>query len=132
VILPAGVRRAIVAHARHERPRECCGLLVGRGRRVAFAVAATNVETGDTRFRLDDREHIQLRRVLRSFHPSLEILGVYHSHPRGEAQPSATDVAEAAYPSWLHVIVGLKRNPATIAAFRLRHGRVRKVTLRVA
>jgi proteasome lid subunit RPN8/RPN11 len=132
VVLPADVRHAIVAHARRERPRECCGLLVGRGRRVAFAVAMTNVEAGTTRFRLDDGEHIQLRRVLRAFRPPLDIIGVYHSHPRGEAIPSETDVAEAAYPRWLHVIVGLKRAPAAIAAFRLHDGRVRQVTLRAA
>jgi proteasome lid subunit RPN8/RPN11 len=130
MILPADVRRAMVAHARRDRPRECCGLLVGRGRRVAFAVAMANVEMTDTRYRVDDREHIQLRRVLRAFRPPLDILGVYHSHPRGRAQPSETDVAEAAYPRWLHVIVGLTGNRATVAAFRLRDGRVREVTLR--
>jgi proteasome lid subunit RPN8/RPN11 len=130
VSLPLAVRRAIIAHARRERPRECCGLLVGRGHRVSFAVAATNVATGETRFRLDDREHLTLRRVLRAFRPPLAIVGVYHSHPKGDARPSETDVAEAAYPSWLHVIVGLKTTRPVIGAFRLRNGRVRRVTLR--
>jgi proteasome lid subunit RPN8/RPN11 len=132
VILPRGVRQAIVAHARRERPRECCGLLVGSGREVAFAVAATNVAPGETRYRVDDREHIQLRRVLRSFSPPLEILGVYHSHPRGDARPSATDVAEAAYADWFHVIVGLKAGRAAVAAFRLTAGTVWPVTLRAS
>jgi proteasome lid subunit RPN8/RPN11 len=130
VILPLDVRRAIIAHARRERPRECCGLLVGRGNRVSFAVAATNVDTSETRFRLDAREHLTLRRVLRAFQPPLEIVGVYHSHPKGDAWPSETDVAEAAYPSWLYVIVGLKATRPAIRAFRLRNGRVGRVTLR--
>lgn len=132
VILPLDVRRAIVAHARRDRPRECCGLLVGRGRRVAFAVAATNVDASETRFRLDDREHVTLRRALRAFRPPLDIVGVYHSHPAGEAWPSETDIAEAAYPTWLYLIVGLKTTRATVGAFRLRNGRVRRVTLRAS
>jgi proteasome lid subunit RPN8/RPN11 len=130
VRLPLDVRRAIIAHARRERPRECCGLLVGRGRRVSFAVAATNVEASETRFRLDDREHLTLRRVLRAFQPPLAIIGVYHSHPNGDAWPSETDVAEAAYPAWLYVIVGLKTTRAAVGAFRLRNGRILRVTLR--
>ena len=49
--------------ARRERPRECCGLLVGRGRRVEFAVAMTNVDRTRHGFASDDAAHIELRRV---------------------------------------------------------------------
>ena len=59
------------------------------------------------RYRVDDRAHIELRRVLRGVRPALSILGVYHSHPAGDAWPSETDVAEALYPDWTHLIVGL-------------------------
>jgi proteasome lid subunit RPN8/RPN11 len=127
--LPVPVRRAIVAHARREAPRECCGLLVGRGRRVAFAVAMPNLEGGTTRYRIDDRAHIDLRRTIRTFTPPLEILGVYHSHPAGDPIPSETDVAQAFYADWIHVIVGLGRATAACRAYRIAHGRVRAVPL---
>jgi proteasome lid subunit RPN8/RPN11 len=120
--------RAIVRHARTERPRECCGFLVGRGTRVLFAVAAPNVSTRRSRYRIDDSTHIELRRALRRFSPRLEIVGVYHSHPSGNARPSPTDIAEAFYPAWIHVIVGMKSR-VSVRAYRLRAGRVQSVVI---
>lgn len=127
VVLPAVVRRAIVAHARREAPRECCGLLVGVGRRVRFAVPMVNRAASEVRYRVDDRAHLDLRRVLRGFAPPLGIVGVYHSHPASRAVPSATDVAEAYYPEWVHVIVSLAGARPRLAAFRIAHGRVVRV-----
>jgi proteasome lid subunit RPN8/RPN11 len=127
VVLPPAVRRAIVAHARDAQPAECCGVLVGRGRRVAFAVRMRNVAASPTRYRLDDRAHIDLRKTLRAFRPPLAIVGVYHSHPEGRPDPSPTDLAEAHYPEWVHVIVGGGRQ---LRAFRIVGGRARRLLLR--
>lgn len=118
-----GVSRAILAHARGEAPRECCGFLLGTGDDVRYAVALINRARGPTRYRVDPRDHLAVRRVLRMVAPPLEIVGVYHSHPRGPAVPSATDVAEAHYPDWVHVIATLGRRART-HAFRIRHGQV--------
>ena len=126
---PIGVRRAIVTHARRDRPRECCGFLVGSGRRVRHAVPMPNVAPGETRYRVDDRAHIELRKLLRQFAPPLGIVGVYHSHPNGRAEPSPSDVAEAMYPEWIHVIVGLGGGAARVRAFRIARGRVRPVAV---
>jgi proteasome lid subunit RPN8/RPN11 len=128
--MPAALRRAVVVHARRERPLECCGFVVGAGRRVQFVVACTNVAKSAVRYRIDDRTHIELRRVLRTATPGLRILGVYHSHPEGEPWPSETDVAEAYYPEWTYVIVGFRGRRSTLRAFRIRNGRVRQVPLR--
>ena len=122
-VVPTAVRRAIVAHARRELPRECCGFLVGRDRRVTHAVAMANAARGRARYRIYDRDHIALRRELRRFTPPMEIVGVYHSHPRGKAEPSPTDLAEAHYPEWLYLIVGLE-GATTVAGFRIAGGRV--------
>ena len=129
VVLPRAVRRAIVDHARREAPLECCGLLVGRGRTVAFAVACTNAARSKTRYRIHPREHIGMRRALRAFSPPLAIVGVYHSHPLGRAEPSPTDVAEASYPDWVHVIVALGTSRPAIGAYQIRNGNVRALPL---
>jgi proteasome lid subunit RPN8/RPN11 len=131
LVMPTAVRRALVAHARRERPDECCGLLVGTGSRVAFAVPARNVDASPTtRYRIDPRQHLDLQRVLRGAVPPIEIIGVYHSHPRGEAVPSESDVAEAHYDEWTYVIVGLRARAARVRAFRIRRGRAHAVPIR--
>jgi len=128
VVLPSPVRRAIVAHARDAYPMECCGLLVGAGRRVAFAVRMQNMADSPTRYRLDDRAHIELRKVLRAFTPSLAIVGVYHSHPDGTPEPSPTDLSEAYYSEWVYVIVGGVRR-RQLRAFCIERGRARRLVL---
>jgi proteasome lid subunit RPN8/RPN11 len=119
---------SLVAHARHESPRECCGFLVGTGDRVAFAVGTVNVASGRTRYRIADAAHIELRRTLRRFQPPIEIVGVYHSHPAGAPRPSPRDIAEAFYPTWVHVIVGL-RPRVSIRACRIADGRVTDIVI---
>lgn len=128
--LPLAVRRAVIAHARRDQPREGCGLLVGRGREVIAAVPSRNLAESPVRFELDPRLHIDTRRLLRQMTPALEIVGVYHSHPDGPPRPSPSDIAEAAYDDWAYVIVGLDGRRATLAAYRIRKGRVTPLALR--
>ena len=89
-----------------------------------------NVAAGTTRYEIDPADHIALRRALRGFEPALLILGVYHSHPAGDAVPSASDLREAAYPDWMYMIVGLGRARAVIRAFRIRAGRAQECEIR--
>ncbi len=130
VRLPAAVRRAIAGHALDAHPSECCGFLVGRGSNVSFAVPMTNVAAdGRRRFRIDDRAHIELRRTLRAFAPSIEIVGVYHSHPNGRPEPSAADLAEALYPDWVYVIAAARPRRTVLGAFVIAHGRARRLRM---
>ena len=130
LMIPRPVRHAIVSHARQDRPFECCGFLIGASARVMFAMPMANVEKSRVRYRIDDRAHIELRRVLRGVRPALSILGVYHSHPAGDAWPSETDLAEALYPEWMYVIVGLEGRRSSLRAFRIRKGIPERVPLR--
>jgi proteasome lid subunit RPN8/RPN11 len=117
--LAASVRQAIVAHARAEAPKECCGLLIGAGRRVDFAVPLSNLDPRPTSgFRVDPAEHIAVRRIVRRVTPARAVVGVYHSHPRGPAVPSSRDIAECHYPDWIFVIVG--RGGRSIRGYQLR------------
>jgi proteasome lid subunit RPN8/RPN11 len=123
------VLAGIVRHARRDRPRECCGLLVGRRGLVLAAVATRNIAKGRSRYRIDDAAHIELRRILRGCSPALAIVGVYHSHPAGQARPSETDIAQAFYPGWIHLIAGLKGR-ASVRAYRIADGRAQEVSIR--
>ncbi len=95
---------AIHAHAREDAPRECCGMLVGRGPRVLRAMRATNLERGTTRFLIDPHDHISALKWARE--RQLDVVGFYHSHPRSAAFPSERDLAESGYAGVLHLIVG--------------------------
>ena len=120
---------AIAAHARAEAPRECCGLLVGCEGRIVEAVALPNVDPSpERRFEVDPRDHINLRRSLRGSGQS--IAGVYHSHPASPPTPSPSDVAEALYPDFIHLIVSLLEDPPEVRAYRIIQQIVSELPLR--
>jgi proteasome lid subunit RPN8/RPN11 len=125
------VRLAMVRHARAEAPRECCGLLLARGKTIEIAVRMTNVSSRPrTRFQIDAAEHIALRRMARRFSPAFEIVGAYHSHPAGPASPSLRDIAEWHYPDWLFVVVGAAGR--SVRAYRIAGRSPRLVRVRWA
>lgn len=95
----------VLAHAREDAPRECCGVLIGSGDRVVQSVRARNLAEGTTRFLIDPRDHINAIRDARS--RQLDVIGFYHSHPRSAAYPSETDIAESGYAGAMHLIVGV-------------------------
>jgi proteasome lid subunit RPN8/RPN11 len=115
---------ALVAHAREAAPAECCGILLGRAGEIVEAVRARNIaEQSSTRFEIDPRDHINVRRDARR--RGLDVVGFYHSHPCSAAEPSETDRAEAGYDDHLYVIVSLASDPPAVSAYALEHGNFR-------
>ncbi len=94
----------LVRRAREAAPRECCGLLIGTGPRVASVVAARNVATADSRYEVAPEDHFAALRAARA--EGLAVIGAYHSHPSSAPVPSPTDLADAVA-EFLYLIVGL-------------------------
>ena len=126
VRVAAGILRQLAAHARQAAPRECCGLLVGTAQLIDECVATANVDRHPSRYQVDPAAHIALNRRLRG--TGRAVVGVYHSHPRGGAEPSPTDVAEALYPEFVHVIVSaVQERVPRVGAYRIISGRVERL-----
>lgn len=84
----------IAAHARRDAPNEACGLLLGAAGRIETALPAANVAANPAdEFEIDPELLLRCHRAARSGGP--ELLGWYHSHPNGRAQPSAADAVRA-------------------------------------
>ena len=126
---------AIAAHARRESPKECCGLLVGTAREVHEAVATANVAVEPRRlYEVSPADHFALIKRCRDA-PSqgsdrVEIVGVYHSHPRSAPVPSPTDRRDA-LADFLYVIAGPVDGsaPLVLRAYRLVNGEFEDVAL---
>lgn len=96
---------AMRAHAAGAAPEECCGLLFGRGSMIERALAADNVAQDPLGFfEIDPQALVDAHRAARAGGP--RVLGYYHSHPGGPAEPSATDRAMAAGDGRIWAIVG--------------------------
>lgn len=94
--LPRALRSRLWEHARREAPRECVGLLGGRGRLVTSLYPLTNVAPHPERaYRADDLELLRALRAMRA--EALDLVGIYHSHPHGPPHPSDEDRRLAAW-----------------------------------
>jgi proteasome lid subunit RPN8/RPN11 len=120
----------IIDHARVERPNEACGLLGGRESRVEEIYALPNIEQSAVRYLAEPQAQVDA--MLDMEERGQEIVGIYHSHLGAAAYPSATDVAMAAYPNAIHLIVSLRGDDSPVlGAFRIQDGEISEVDVAI-
>jgi proteasome lid subunit RPN8/RPN11 len=100
---------AAVDHAREGLPAEVCGVLGGDCGATSHARTLYRAENAaaDTRteYRIDPAEQLALMEEVEA--AGQEVVGFYHSHPRGPAEPSPTDRRRATWTGRSYVIVVL-------------------------
>lgn len=103
-------------------PNEGCGALLGPAadaRHVTFTLPVPNGETGRPRDRFEIAPRDYLAIEDEADRRGLALLGFWHSHPDGEARPSATDRAHA-WEGLLTVIVAVEaRRPHAVGAWEI-------------
>ncbi|HMT48039.1 MAG: hypothetical protein RL702_765 [Pseudomonadota bacterium] len=93
-VLTSGAKATLLEEATRAFPYECCGLLLGQGSRIETALPCTNVHPDPARhFEIDPAALIAAHRAARG--GGHQVLGYYHSHPTGRAEPSPTDRAQS-------------------------------------
>ncbi len=106
--LPCELERLLADAARRAAPGEACGLLLGRSESSAVRIAelhpVRNLEEQESRFTLDPADHLAGER--RAAEQGLSVVGVWHSHPRGDPRPSEGDLAGTPT-GWCALIVAL-------------------------
>ena len=106
VIMPDGLRAQILREARSAYPHECCGLIEGLREAGHFRITALhparNLADDADKFDIDPRDQFAAYKRART--QARAIIGCYHSHPNGRAQPSAADLAGAGEENFLWLI----------------------------
>jgi len=126
--LPESVAVELRDHARRALPNEACGLLAGDA--VSGAVTAfhpaRNEHASPLRFSVDAEDLVRISYAIEAAGQAL--LAIFHSHPHGAAEPSATDIREARYPDALHLLCG---GDGSLRAWRIGEGAATEVPLTV-
>ena len=123
IIISPDLLSKIETAAADAYPAESCGLLVGHGS-IDKRIVMTRVEISSNRtennmrdsFEIDPQRRFDLMRELKD--GPEQIVGHFHSHPNGAAQPSARDAQQAWEPALVWVITSVaKGQPSETAAF---------------
>ncbi len=121
LLLPEALRAQLAVEAHATFPAECCGLIEGRIEGEAVVAAALhptrNLAAGHDRFEIDPAAHVRLLRALRG--TGQNVVGCYHSHPNGRAEPSPRDLEAAAEEDFVWLIAALMAEGAAAGAPRL-------------
>jgi [CysO sulfur-carrier protein]-S-L-cysteine hydrolase len=120
----------IVAHARDERPNECCGMVGGVDGAARTVYRAENAEGSPLRYSIDAKEQFRLMREIED--AGQELVGIYHSHTKSAAYPSQTDVNLAGWPDAVYLIASLADADAPdVRGFWIRDGEISDAELAV-
>jgi [CysO sulfur-carrier protein]-S-L-cysteine hydrolase len=137
--LPAGIRDAVIAHARAEYPNEMCGLIIGdrtagEGGRPLRYEPTRNKAASPYRYEIDPEDLLRL--TIANDEADEAFWGIVHSHTHTPGVPSPTDIGLAFYPDSLYLLVSLaddQADPSTrqpgIRAWRIVGGVVDEVPL---
>ena len=112
----------ILSHAERAYPNECCGLLVGERRAGDVFIrevhrSANMAPTPANQFEIDPQLRFDLERRVRE--ETVDLVGVYHSHPDGDAAPSQTDIQRAWESSLVWLITAVKNGSAATTTAHL-------------
>ena len=118
--------REMIEHVSQHAPLEACGLLAGRDARVEKVIPVRNQAESPVRFVMDPYEQLQAFEWIDL--QSLELLGIFHSHPAGPETVSVTDIQEAAY-EVVHLIWSRSGSAWNVRGFWIEQGQVQEVTL---
>ena len=109
LLLPPLARRRVRELSASAWPQEACGLL--EGALVGLAVRVDRLHRVDNhhdhpheRYLIDPETYLRLEHAARR--RGRTIVGVWHSHPHGDATPSPRDRAWA-WPGWSYLIAGV-------------------------
>lgn len=123
------------AHVEACLPLEACGLLAGKGSHVDEVLSITNQARSPTQFRMDPAEQIEAFEHMDA--KGMDLVAIYHSHPAepgmvpaANPEPSATDIAEAAYPV-VYIVWSRPTGQWLARGFWIEGGRLSEVELHI-
>lgn len=115
-------------------PNECCGLIEGRraddGWHVVQLHEMPNIADDQARnFLIDPQPQIDLLRRLRG--TAHAVIGCFHSHPGGLAEPSTTDLERAVDDGFIWLIAAGGPDDFSVNAYVFSSGAFTKLTIQI-
>jgi proteasome lid subunit RPN8/RPN11 len=126
------VLQQMQSHAQQDPLTECCGMLAGRDGVITRAFRASNAAKNPAaEYEIAPKQLFQLTREIRA--AELELLGIYHSHPNGQNEPSARDIEQAYYPDVAYFIISPQQDAEKpLRAFSITNGQVSELEIQAS
>jgi proteasome lid subunit RPN8/RPN11 len=118
----------MIEHIRAFLPEEACGMLGGREEKALAILPISNQAHSPVRYYMDPVE------MVNGFHwmeeQDMDLIGTFHSHPKGPAYPSETDIREFMYPGTAVIIISPDDEDSwQVQAFLIRENTYSKIPI---
>ena len=130
--LPRDLAVQLLTEAQRTPEREVCGLIAARDGTPQRLIPIENITTDpESLFEMAPQQQIKAMKQIRESGETL--WAIYHSHPNAPAAPSARDLADAAYPEALYLVISLNTEGVMeMGGYRLEEGTFKTVALETA
>ena len=94
ILIPDSFLADLMQHANEESPYEACAILLGNTDEEMWQTTeiflAENIDKSEINFTISNEQ--LLEGYKRAEEKGLDIVGIFHSHPKSEAAPTDTDI----------------------------------------
>jgi proteasome lid subunit RPN8/RPN11 len=105
-------------------------LLAGHDGVILTIFEASNALASATQYEIAPKELFQHMREIRR--AGLELMGIYHSHPNGDNEPSPRDIEQAYYPDVTYFILSPRNDaPNPLRAFSIQSGKAIELDIQI-
>lgn len=131
--IPQRIYNQLIQEAKHHFPQECCGYLLGSTHRqnnlLQSYISIPNAhKTPQTHFAFDPLDQLQVIQTLKQ--NSLQIIGIFHSHPNSPPIPSQEDLCFSFFANQSFLIISLK-DGITFASYRINAHKAKKEKIEI-
>ena len=126
--IPQSSKEIMLKQALNELPDECCGLLLGKNGKIRRTLPMKNIEPSPDSYVMDPLQQIKIFTEIEK--RGEQLIGIYHSHPKGPSTPSGADLKMAFHQNTFYIIISLEnRNSPEMSAFILEKGSFKEIEL---
>jgi [CysO sulfur-carrier protein]-S-L-cysteine hydrolase len=116
----------MISNVQEKFPEEACGLLIGligaENYQVEEVYPTTNQFHSATRYQIEPVELLHVFNVMEE--KQMDLVAIYHSHPKGPNTLSQTDIEKAYYPEAIYLLFSKENQAWQGNAFILQADRV--------
>ena len=89
IILTQSDKKILSEYSENQKPNESCAILFGKNNQVSDLFLTENIEKSPVNFTISNNQLIEGYKIAEEKH--VEVIGIFHSHPKSDAFPSSTD-----------------------------------------
>jgi proteasome lid subunit RPN8/RPN11 len=126
--IPQSSKEIMIKQSLNELPDECCGLLLGKNGKIRRTLPMKNIDPSPDSYFMDPLQQVEIFTEMEK--RGEQLIGIYHSHPKGPSIPSGADLKMAFHQDTLYIIISLEnRNSPEMSAFILEKGSFKEIKL---